>query len=539
MPSHRSAARRCAVKSPAVLSSKIRLKTIGSREIKIDREALVDSEEMPRKRLAVVGCGPKALAIAAKADVLRELGIANIEIVIFEKNEVAANWTGIAGFTDGAQTLGTPPQKDVGFPYRSDWGFDVDRLMLSYSWQAYLIESGRYGSWVDRGRGQPVHRDWGAYLSWVSERVSASVEIGEVVRVKPLKGKVRLTLDDTALEKRALEFDGIVFTGPGRPMKIHDDPKHKWNEYIVNGRNFWQRIAIFSAMSGGDVALVGSGETAASIVVALMKVAPQVDVHIINRHGTLYTRGESYHENKFFTDPRGWEDLDIVDREEFMRRTDRGVFSVAAKQEIDQSSNIHLLTGNVVKIRKRGGKVEVGVQRVGPDREYRMFSYTYDRVIVAIGFDPFTPFSVFPDHLTPQSYLKTVRYGIDEHLRIPPFETKSDESDGANIHMPMLAGLAQGPGFPNLSSLGLLSDRILSAYVASAEEAESRKGSIADSDGLESSGGTIEGESSARQLAFESGEKVALPPADDEQQESAQPSPSSELSLATSASESR
>ena len=29
------------------------------------------------------------------------------------------------------------------------------------------------------------------------------------------------------------------------------------------------------------------------------------------------------------------------------------------------------------------------------------------------------------------------------------------------LHLPMLAGLAQGPGFPNLSCLGLLADRIL------------------------------------------------------------------------------
>ena len=34
------------------------------------------------------------------------------------------------------------------------------------------------------------------------------------------------------------------------------------------------------------------------------------------------------------------------------------------------------------------------------------------------------------------------------------------------LHLPVLAGLAQGPGFPNLSCLGLLSDRILRRYVA-------------------------------------------------------------------------
>ena len=33
------------------------------------------------------------------------------------------------------------------------------------------------------------------------------------------------------------------------------------------------------------------------------------------------------------------------------------------------------------------------------------------------------------------------------------------------LHLPVLAGLAQGPGFPNLSCLGLLCDRILRRYV--------------------------------------------------------------------------
>jgi mycobactin lysine-N-oxygenase len=39
------------------------------------------------------------------------------------------------------------------------------------------------------------------------------------------------------------------------------------------------------------------------------------------------------------------------------------------------------------------------------------------------------------------------------------------------LHLPMLAGLAQGPGFPNLSCLGLLSDRVLRRYVPLPAEA--------------------------------------------------------------------
>jgi mycobactin lysine-N-oxygenase len=41
------------------------------------------------------------------------------------------------------------------------------------------------------------------------------------------------------------------------------------------------------------------------------------------------------------------------------------------------------------------------------------------------------------------------------------------------LHLPVLAGLAQGPGFPNLSCLGLLTDRILHRYVP-LEEPSSR-----------------------------------------------------------------
>jgi mycobactin lysine-N-oxygenase len=44
------------------------------------------------------------------------------------------------------------------------------------------------------------------------------------------------------------------------------------------------------------------------------------------------------------------------------------------------------------------------------------------------------------------------------------------------VHLPLAAGLAQGPGFPNLSCLGLLSDRILRTYVRQEEPAPTAPG---------------------------------------------------------------
>jgi mycobactin lysine-N-oxygenase len=39
----------------------------------------------------------------------------------------------------------------------------------------------------------------------------------------------------------------------------------------------------------------------------------------------------------------------------------------------------------------------------------------------------------------------------------------------AKLHLPILSALAQGPGFPNLSCLGLLSERILTPYIEKSE----------------------------------------------------------------------
>ena len=63
--------------------------------------------------LAVVGAGAKAVAVAAKAAVLREMGVQAPEVVAVERTEVAANWRASGGWTDGAHRLGTGPEKDV------------------------------------------------------------------------------------------------------------------------------------------------------------------------------------------------------------------------------------------------------------------------------------------------------------------------------------------------------------------------------------------------------------------------------------------
>ncbi len=134
--------------------------------------------------LAVVGAGPKGIAIAAKARALSAVGLDPPRVVLIDRSAVAGNWSGRQGYTSGLLPLGTPPEKDVGFPYATSWGSAssaVTAAMGSFSWQRHLAERGSYADWVDRGRQRPTHREWSAYLREVAGRCEAEIVAGEVV----------------------------------------------------------------------------------------------------------------------------------------------------------------------------------------------------------------------------------------------------------------------------------------------------------------------------------------------------------------------
>jgi len=64
--------------------------------------------------LAVVGAGPKGIAIAAKARALSAVGLDAPRVVLVDRSAVARNWSGRQGYTNGLVPLGTPPEKDIG-----------------------------------------------------------------------------------------------------------------------------------------------------------------------------------------------------------------------------------------------------------------------------------------------------------------------------------------------------------------------------------------------------------------------------------------
>jgi mycobactin lysine-N-oxygenase len=410
--------------------------------------------------LAVIGAGPKGIAIAAKARALAAAGLDAPRVVLIDHSAVAGNWSGRQGYTSGLLPLGTPPEKDVGFPYAHSWGTAtaaVTDAMAEYSWPRHLIAHGVYADWVDRGRLRPTHRQWSFYLREVAERARAEVVAGEVVGLEADGERWRLALGGG----QTVWADGVVCTGAGPPIRVPGQPRG--HPRVLDGRDYWMRERALDKRVAHSACVIGSGETAASVVISLLNSSPKHStIDVVTSRGILYSRGESHEENRFYSDPGDWPQLAESHRREFLQRTDRGVFSLQAEAALNASRGFRTLAGRAARIDAGERQVVVTIE-YGSERE----RIAYDLVVVAIGFEA----RWFEELLGTEARrrLHTGPAGVALDRRIEPDLSVAGLSPP--LHLPVVAGLAQGPGFPNLSCLGLLSDRILRRYVALEEPA--------------------------------------------------------------------
>src|SRR2546430_3338965 len=343
--------------------------------------------------------------------------------------------------------------------------------MMHYSWQSFLIDQLRYADWIDRGRTRPTHNEWSQYIQWVAQKVELELCVGEVTSIATTSDGKHWQLTCLLSEGGAsftLTGEGLVMTGPGTPLTIAGQPEE--HPCIMDGASFWLRIEEFVKLrlqvkKPLNIGVIGTGETAAAIVVALVDtLRSSAFIEVISPHGVIYSRDEGFEENKLFSDPDGrlaslygdhqhaanWLQLSERDRREFVRRTDRGVFSLKAMEEISQAENVRSVLGTVQRIHAKETTVRVESEYNG-----EMKQDEYDYIVVARGFDALW-FRKLLDEDThrrmaavTQSFDgKAIEHAIAVDLSLEGFTPK--------LHLPMLAGIAQGPGFPNLSCLGLL-----------------------------------------------------------------------------------
>lgn len=417
------------------------------------------SETTPR--LAVIGAGPKGIAVAAKAAELRAMGAAAPEVVVIDRAGVAANWQAVGGWTDGQHRLGTSPEKDVGFPYRSSLvprrNAELDEWMMRHSWQSYLVDIGQFAEWIDRGRPAPTHRRWSQYLNWVADNIGMSLITGEVTRIGLGDDQNSWTLHT---HEDTVAADAVMITGPGQAERsiLPGNPR------VLSIAQFWHRAAANELISAERVAVIGGGETAATMLNELFRHRVSA-ITVISPQVTLFTRGESFFENTLYSDPTHWAGLTLDERRDAMNRTDRGVFSARVQESLLADDRIRHLRGRVAHAVARDEKIRLTLQtNSGSERLETV--HGFDLVIDGSGADAlwFVP-------LLAQDALDKLELGLGRPLTGDTLQ----ESIGYDLavtgvtpklFLPGLAGLNQGPGFPNLSCLGLLSDRVLGAEMS-------------------------------------------------------------------------
>lgn len=426
--------------------------------------------------LAVIGAGAKAVAVAAKAAVLRDMGVDVPDVVAVERTGVAANWQAEGGWTDGQHRLGTSPEKDVGFPYRSSLvprrNAELDEAMMRHSWQSYLIATGQFAEWVDRGRPAPTHRRWSQYLRWVAGNVEMNVVVGEVQRIS-IQTDAETGTDQPrwALHTpdRTVVADGLMITGPGQPERsiLPGNPR------VLSIAQFWHRAAQHELIAAERVAVIGGGETAASMLNELFRHRVST-VTVISPTVTLFTRGEGFFENTLFSDPTGWANLTLAERRDAMARTDRGVFSARVQDALLADDRIRHLRGRVAHAVARDGRIRLTLS-TNTGGEALETVHGFDLVIDGSGAD-----SLWFVPLLGQDALDLLELGLGGPLSGDLLQANIGD-DLAVTHvtpklfLPGLSGLTQGPGFPNLSCLGLLSDRILGADLTATVDSTSRR----------------------------------------------------------------
>jgi mycobactin lysine-N-oxygenase len=190
---------------------------------------------------------------------------------------------------------------------------------------------------------------------------------------------------------------------------------------------------------------------------------------VISPQVTLFTRGEGFFENSLFSDPTGWTGLTLEERRDALARTDRGVFSARVQDALLADDRIRHLRGRVAHAVARDSRIRLTLS-TNQGGENLETVHGFDLVIDGSGADAlwFVP-------LLAQDALDLLELGLGgqltgERLQEAIGDDLSITDVTPKLFLPGLSGLTQGPGFPNLSCLGLLSDRVLGADLSAASD---------------------------------------------------------------------
>jgi mycobactin lysine-N-oxygenase len=423
------------------------------------------------KRIAVVGGGAKAAAIAARAAVMNaEGGFQKIEVTIFEKAHVGASWTGRGGYTDGDQRLCTPIERDLGYPYPKARPTIGAAIHQNYSWSSFLLSraDNAFVKWVDGGRLPPSHKMFAEYIRWAIEESGARVVNAKVVGLRPSTTGWRVRARRSSAPRLEPEvFDSVVVTGPGPANRVQA-PQSATR--IFDGESMWSRLASVKraldrpsprGANSGPIAILGAGGTAAAILGWLVRNGfKDREIVIISSQPAFYTRGDSVFENRLFNDEDAWASLPEKSKSDFAERLNRGVVWSTVMEQVSMATAVKFEFGTAERVfGEKDGSYRVSVSKPdGPP-----LNVPAQVVFDAIGFQD----AWWLELIEHESVLGSNKRELKEALRsgmLGSLMLAGPSWDLPPLYAPMLASTI-GPGFQSLMSLGGMAHRVIEDHL--------------------------------------------------------------------------
>jgi mycobactin lysine-N-oxygenase len=465
-------------------------------------------------RLAVIGAGPKAAALAARVAAIKAWQSQGHHVdgldpnalrpaprlYIFEGSDrIGAHWDGqgAEGYTDGVQAVCTDPDRDLVYPANhGSFGGALSPILTGFTWRTYAAARRLPTA------GPPSHRDLADYVAWAVHEARHLAPNNIFLHTNSAVRSLHLhrsgpQWEVVTVRGTAGTFDGVIVTSPGSALQRFD-VEQTISSWTLDAQNYWtqpMRAQVLSDVAQGSrVAIVGAGGAAAAICLDILSAttgptAPNAGgVALIAPQASLFTRGESTFETELLTSP-SWNRLPREVRRQIAERLVSGVVFARVLDALEAIGYTpEFLVGRALAATDgshslRSSRIELWCLTL----DERLQIVDADWVIDASGFDPLWFVGLLDEPAVPRAGRPRLqrllgRLGanvlaekLDEHLRLH-VAVELFEADGGTpdvplvptepgLHVPFLAGGSRPPGLSSLLQLGVLADKILLPYL--------------------------------------------------------------------------
>lgn len=268
-----------------------------------------------------------------------------------------------------------------------------------YTFLNYLHENGLFWHQLNLNMSMPLRPDFANYIAWVAREVSDRFQGGTVITRITAEADhyVLHTASGSVLRTRH------VVLGTGRPANIPEEFQGVANPNCIHFTTYNSSMERMAREGIRRLAIIGSSQTAAEIVLQVTKMHPEIEVDVImRRFGFPVKDTTPFVSEIYFPD---FTDLYYNADDALKRRIDRDVYGTnygTADEDViteiyqqiyyDKMAGKNKLTlhrlAEIEKVEEAGSEIRITVRE---DMRGEVFTRGYDGVILATGFRNYGP----------------------------------------------------------------------------------------------------------------------------------------------------